>query len=357
MPDTGHHAALTLVFEGLTADDHEVPANLFAQAIAGMQRAIFLLAMEYEQVDVRLREKTPRHIEEKYALLVSPPSEGSVQIATRVGAVAGTNADDGASAVVAGMFEQLARGVEAGDEISVMNLVRDRVRRHRLLESVRSMLPKTGAGVLLRIEGRDRQALLHSSTAHRTLPLLVPRAAEEQSRRTVTGRLVRIQFDEKRLTIIYEPTGRELDCIYEEAIERTLLEHPRDLIQVTGTVVLDDAGEPRKIIDVEEIQELDMSPFYLSRVDYPTRTLEFKDVRVFEPELTEDQQLLLLSTAELGIDVYAATRDDLYTALLEEIDLLWRNYALAPDDDLSDAAVRLKQNLLATITEIPGAAG
>ena len=35
-----------------------------------------------------------------------------------------------------------------------------------------------------------------------------------------------------------------MECVYDDAIEDLLIENRRDLIQVTGLIVLDDAGAP-----------------------------------------------------------------------------------------------------------------
>src|SRR5687767_5550900 len=112
MPDQVHDdSELRLVFEGLTADDHEVPANVLAQAIAGMQRAIYLLAMEHERVHVRLRERTSRRLEEQYTLLVSPPMPGSLQVTARVAAIAPQTDVTTSPREVANLFKQVARAV------------------------------------------------------------------------------------------------------------------------------------------------------------------------------------------------------------------------------------------------------
>ena len=72
-----------------------------------------------------------------------------------------------------------------------------------------------------------------------------------------------------------------------------------------------------------------------------------------EPASDETQQLICVSDAELGIDAFAHTRDDLVNELSEQIGMLWLEYALAEDDALDGMAIRLKQALLAAFSEVP----
>lgn len=95
----------------------------------------------------------------------------------------------------------------------------------------------------------------------------------------------------------------------------------------------------------------DLSAFYLTQFEYPDRVLLFKDEVAIEPELDESRQLMILREDHLGIDVVASTREELFQGLVDEIGILWRNYALAPDAELSPAARRLRRSLLDAIEE------
>ena len=95
----------------------------------------------------------------------------------------------------------------------------------------------------------------------------------------------------------------------------------------------------------------DLSAFYLTQFEYSDRVLLFRDEVAIEPELDELQQLMILREDHLGIDVVGSTREELLQGLVEEIEILWRNYALAPDTELSPAARRLKRSLLDAIEE------
>lgn len=85
-------------------------------------------------------------------------------------------------------------------------------------------------------------------------------------------------------------------------------------------------------------------------IEYGGRTFEFDKPLELTPELDETKQLYCLEKPELGIDVYAYTRDQLDLGLREQIAFLWDTYAMAADEELTGAAIAVKQSLLANIS-------
>lgn len=79
--------------------------------------------------------------------------------------------------------------------------------------------------------------------------------------------------------------SRELDCHYDKSLEDFLYENRRGPIQVTGTVILDEQNEPRRIVDVQSIAELDLSAFEISDVPHNQTVLRFRQPLVLMPSL------------------------------------------------------------------------
>ena len=103
---------------------------------------------------------------------------------------------------------------------------------------------------------------------------------------------------------------------------------------------------------MNDIREVDLSPFYLAEVQLPDYVIRLHEPLVLTPDLDESKQLICLTNPSLGIDVCAFTRDELDEALIVEFDVLWRNYAKADDERLSPAATELKRGLLARMEEV-----
>ena len=54
---------------------------------------------------------------------------------------------------------------------------------------------------------------------------------------------------------------------------------------------------------------------------------------------------------KIGLDAFAATRDELAAEIRDQLAMLWKEYALADDAELTKSARVVKRNLLATFEE------
>jgi hypothetical protein len=131
-----------------------------------------------------------------------------------------------------------------------------------------------------------------------------------------------------------------------------LLENRRDLIQVTGRVIMDDENHPKKIVEVEQVRDLDLSPFVLGEFKATNFGLKPQRHLQLQPVLSENQQLVCLDHASWGLDVFAATRSQLFEELTEQLLMLWIEYARETDDLLSQPAIQVKRQLLADWQEV-----
>ena len=98
-------------------------------------------------------------------------------------------------------------------------------------------------------------------------------------------------------------------------------------------------------------QPPDLSPIELKEIVLEDRILRFRSPLILMPESDETKQLLCIRKSDLGIDVCAETRDELYELLLQEIEVLWFEYALEQDERLNSGASELKYRLLEHISE------
>lgn len=184
-------------------------------------------------------------------------------------------------------------------------------------------------------------------------PALAHSEASEQYQ-TVTGYLVAIEFEERCLTLKYPPTGTEVKCYYSDEIESRLFENRKNLVQITGNVTYErDKETPKKITNIDDIQVLDLTEFTLETIPLDDSTeLLFEPPLVLTPKLTECKQYMTLENTDLGIDVIAQTRDELWEELVAEVRHLWQFCAQAPDEKLGPAFLINKKNLLQAIRSV-----
>ncbi len=344
-------------FEGRFADGRMLPVATLTQVLGAMQRAVHLLAMQHEKVSVRQRERVSKAVEAKYPLLCSIPQPGSYIVPVEIGdpSVALFATED--VEAVGELFSDCCTFLSKGEISGLAARIPDSSRRDRFVEAVRAMTPSQGSGIQAGISQPSGSFRVTLDALHnRGKECLSTSTDPERQVRTVTGRLSEINFDERKIRIVYPANNRELECSYSEALEEMLLERPRELIQVTGEVIMDENDLPKKIINVESIDDVDLSPFYLQHIEYNGRLFEFVKPLELTPEMDETEQLYCLEKSQLGIDVFAYTRDQLDHELKEQIAFLWDTYARATDEELTGAALTLKHNLRAALREVARAA-
>lgn len=348
--------AFSFHIESTDKDAHTVPAAVLVQILENAQRAFELIGVHVEGRGIKERARVPAQISQRYQLICKIPEHGSYALPVTVGGIGDLFSPDLANkayGIFRGVLENVSGQSTAG---LAATLPDDRILR-RVLESVKGMAPRAGAQWKLNLH--DDHNHTFASLDVGTIPFveqtLVP-AAQREAARVVTGELKSIDFAERKVTIIYPPNSKELACIYEESVEDLLYEKRRDLIQVTGRVLLDEQGNLKQIIDVTDIRDLDLSALVLDEFHCKGATFKATPSLLLEPTLDESKQLLCIEYGDLGLDVYATTRELLLTELRDQLAMLWLEYAQAPDDELDAHAQKLKQALRARFVEVAHAA-
>lgn len=335
---------------------HAVPATVLVQILENAQRAFELIGVQVEGREIRERARVSAATAKRFQLVCHVPEAGSYAMPVTVGGGADLLVLELAEKAVA-IFKDVMGLVSSRNAGGLVGVLPDQRIRRRVLESIKGMAPRSDAGWTLDFHDAQNSAFATFDTD--TIPFveatLVP-PEQREAARVVTGELTSIDFAARKLSIIYPPTSKILECLYEEAVEDLLYEKRRDLIQVTGRVLLDDQGTPKQIIDVTDIRDLDISPLAVTGVRTAALSLVVTAPMTLDVELDDTKQLLYVTQPDLGIDVFAPTRETLLAELQEQLAMLWNEYALAADDELDEPARQMKQALLAQFAEVPHAA-
>jgi len=173
---------------------------------------------------------------------------------------------------------------------------------------------------------------------------------------TVTGELIRIDFDKRIVVLRYPPSHQEIECIYLEDLEDSMIENRRQKIQVTGQFTLDADGHPIKLTDITRIEPVDLSPIPIREILWHNKKLRFKTPFLLTPKMDDDtEQLYIVEEPEIGLHVFSYTREDLIHEINEQLAMLWEEYAVTTDELATDART-LQAKLLATLEEVENAA-
>lgn len=106
--------------------------------------------------------------------------------------------------------------------------------------------------------------------------------------------------------------------------------------------------------NLESIGALDLSPLEVNEVEHEGMRLRFKEAVRLHPLLNDgNPQFVRVEGPSLGLDAFAGAVSDLLDEVAEDLVVLWKHYAMAPDANLSPKALELKHRLLAVREEVP----
>ncbi len=332
----------------------EVSAALLAQSLTALQEMVYLAALQNEGRSLRERLRLTEEMKERYVLLCAPPQVGSFSVVGRVvnRAIPGDLLAPVQAAKVATIVLTFCHAVSMGNATEVVSVIPDSRLRDRMITCVERLSPALGSGQRCEVVGQAITASFQDEGLPREIKELQRPPESQGEMKTVTGRLCEIDFVRHRLTIFHTPTHRELECLYDESIEPMLLENRRDLIQVTGLVIVDEDGQPKRIVDVEQIWDLDLSPFVIAEASGPRSILQAKGRVELSPKLTPDEQLVCIEYGPWGLDVFAETRTELLLEARNQLLMLWSEYAREADEVLSGPALKVKRQLLVDWAEV-----
>lgn len=354
MSDSSHPSFSFHIDSGETQGD-VVSANVLVQILQNAQQAFALIGLHVEGRSINQRARVSPATSQRFQLICKLPEPGCYALPVSVGE-ASDLFDPEQTQKAYGIFHELMTRVSNRNATGLSDVLPDERIRKKVLEAVKGMAPRADAKWKLALH--DTSNAPFAAFDIQTIPFiqetLVP-AEQREAARVVTGELKNIDFIEHKLTIIYPPTSKELECIYDETLEDLLFERRRDLIQVTGRVLLDEQGSPKKIIDVTDIRDLDMSPLEISSVRCGAIHLHLNAALNLQPELDESKQLLCIEYPALHLSIFGVTREALLVELHEHLAMLWEEYALANDADLDGVALELKKSLLASMSQVSNA--
>jgi hypothetical protein len=342
---------LTIV--GAETADHTVPADVLVRALAGLQRIVYLVAASAENQAIGDRFTPSDALRRRSTLRCGVPRESSFAVPLSLDAGQPTLFDE------PNPLEGALRVFRLASEEKWGELSAHFPRRKfagRILSELQGMLPRSGEkwGLALRVGG-DRVTL--DAAASRSLRSYVSSAEAEDATMTVTGDLLKVNIETHHLAIRYKPTHAEIPCQCDPSVFGTVMRNYDVPIQVTGVYTLDRKGHPLRLTAVSRVEPIDLSPMTFSRSEWGDRVIAIEPALTLSPTMDEETgQLYVLDNPELGIHVFARTRDELSDELAEQLLFQFDTYAQESPERLSRGARRLREALLARVREVELAA-
>ena len=324
-------------------DSHTVAADVLAQSLEAFQRLVSLVAMRQEGRTPGQRVRPSVDIQARYRLVCDLPKLGSFLVPVRIEGADLLSIDE--ISKVMPELSAVLRTAGNNDDQAFNALVSDDTWRRFYIDAIGKLVPKQSTGIELEVKNGS-QVLLNTDAARKFVEQASRSLPIKSARGAIIGEFKRIDFSKREITIRHQKTAKDLTCIYETYVEESLLEHPRDLLLVFGSVTRDSEGRPISIEDVDHIEPIDLEPETIPEFVSRNQLVSPKEVLLASVSFDENDVVYVASISALGISVFAENRAALSDALVDELSLLWRRYAIAPDDKLTRAAQALKNRIL-----------
>jgi hypothetical protein len=319
------------------------PAEAVVASLNALQRMVYIIGMRAEGRALSERLKPTAKVRRDYALVCRAPKRGShVQpfaIETHQGVTGG------AAFVAREKLLATLRAFDSGDEGKLEEAVPSARERWFLAQAANGLLPPEESGLEVMIRSGPKGPFAFKADRARALLRIYntpqPPAVDEE---VVVGKLRAIDYGQTIMTIKpgNEPTLR-MD--YPLPLEGWLQNNVRKRLRFAGLPRFSARGDITSFSEIHSVTELEphldaIDRFTSDGVVYGTNRPISLPVTVLWAD-----RLYAFTDAKLGIDVVVNDVKELRAAVLSQLDMLWRQYALADDDDLDEEAQQVKRSL------------
>jgi hypothetical protein len=353
-------AKATIRLIGQEMENFEVPVDILVSVLSGLQQIVYLLVSAQEKRTLGQRFRVSIETQQLYSLRASIPKPGSYSIPVLLKPEMDNQLSIDYQELVADYVQTIQNLEKYFSSLLTSNLDQaqdifpDSKLRNRALRETKKFLPKADEQWQLGFSrsGSDRELILNNQAIYE-IETWLNQDAPEDAVMTVTGELIRIDFDKRLIVLRYPPTHREIYCIYLEELEDSMIENRRQMLQVTGRFTLDADGHPTELTDVTRIEPLDLSSITVREIPKQDKKLRLKVPLLLIPKLDEDTgQLLVIEEPQIGLYIFAYTRDELIHEINDQLLMMWDEYVNVSPDELALDARQLQVKLLDKIEEV-----
>jgi len=242
-------------FKGGCTENHQLPVELMINLLSGMKDLAYLIIAQEHGIQFSERSKSSKQIKEDYSIKCELPQEGCYMQAISFDYTGNENMIQIAEKSFEKIEDSLRFTADA-DEPKIIHAFPDVKIRSKALRFIKQSFPQLNSDI--HVEVTSKKTSINSRVMQKNITSIIDKTQSivEEYMTVVTGYLTSIDFAKKKMTIIYPVTGRSLDCFYNEEVESMLFDNRRQLVQITGMVVLDENDNPKEITDATSIQDI-----------------------------------------------------------------------------------------------------
>lgn len=320
------------------------PADVVISSLGALQRMVHIIGMMSEGRSLSERLKPTVRVKREYAIVCRAPKRGSHIQPFNVASESGVFTPAAAAA-----REKLLRSLKAfdsGDEESVEQALPNARERWFMAKAALGLLPPPDSGLEITVRAGARGPFnFRAERARALLEKYETGSPPEVDETIVAGKLRAIDFTQTIMTI--KPSNDPaLRLDYPLPLERWLTSNVRRRLKFTGRPKINQRGDVGSFKEIFTVTELEPTLEPIEK--FRAGLLTIRAIRPLSIPVTVDWQdrVFTFKESALGIDVFSLTYSELRQCVLEELQILWLHYAIAPDDDLDEEALAVKSTLL-----------
>lgn len=336
---------LELKFDGAPVQRlHGAPAEAVIASLNALQRMIHIIGMRAEGRSLSERLKPTSKVRREYGIVCRAPRKGShiqpFAVASETGEMSGS------SFAARNKLLATLRAFDSGEEARLEAVVPNARERWFLAKAATGLLPPEGSGLEVMIRAGSRGPFAFKADRARNLLSAYdtprPPAIDEE---TVAGKLRAIDYQQTIITI--KPgSDPALRMDYPLPLESWLQTNVRKRLKISGRPKTNARGDITSFGEIYSVVELEP---HLQPIDrFTSGGKHFGATRPINLPVTVlwAERLFSFADHRLGIDVVVENLSELRPGVLSELELVWRQYAQADDDELDEEALEVKRHLL-----------
>lgn len=320
------------------------PAEALIASLNALQRMVYIIGMRAEGRALSERLKPSAKVKREYALICRAPEAGShiqpFNVASQSGAFTP------AAVVARDKLLATLSAFNSGSGEQVERVLPNARERWFMAKAALGLIPGDDADLEISVRTGGRGNLTFNAdrardVIHRYQTGTPPEVDEEE----IAGKLKAIDFSQTILTV-KPSSGPAIRLDYPLKLEEWLQANVRRRVKLVGKPKFNQRGDISSLKQINIAVELE--PTLEPIEEFTAGGDVIRATRPLSIPVMVDWQdkLFIFQDETLGVDVFAQSYRELRECVLSELNLLWRQYAMAPDEDLDTEALNVKRALL-----------
>lgn len=326
------------------------PAEAVISSLSALQRMIYIIGMRSEGRALSERVKPSAKVRREYAVICKAPALGShiqpFNIASQSGAFTP------AAIAAREKLLQTLKAFDSGDGATVERVLPNGRERWFMAKAAMGLIPDEEMDLQVTVRTSPRGPFTFKADRARGLISRYQAGSPpEVDEETVAGKLKAIDFAQTIVTIkpSKDPAIR-LD--YPLKLEGWLQANVRRRVKLVGKPKFNQRGDVSSFKQIATATELEPTLDPISEFKVGSDVIRASRPLSIPVVVDWQEKLFLIQDSDLGVDVFTQDYSELRSCVISELDMLWRQYAMAPDGDLDPEALSVKSALLSRFSVV-----